>query len=550
MAAVLSLMAAAGPQAHTTAGPGPEAAPARHASQPAADADGCRATPHECAMFLIAREEYTAAIDTIQPVLARAPRDLKALNLLGIALTGAGRIEDANARFRQALAIDSTFHPARKNLAVNEFHKGRLDRARSLFQQVLAGVPQDEVAHVHLGEIEYARKRLAAALPHYEKSGARIMSNPAWMLHYASCLLNQGQTARALTVLDQLPSDDAASRFEAGVALGHAGAYRDAARFFGTARTGSRDPSAAGYNQTLMLVEAGDHEAAIRVAGELLREDVKSAELYSLVSRAFVATGRIQEAYDALRTAARLEPFAAQHYSDLALICMDHENYDLGLEIVDIGLGYQPADATLHLHRGVLLVMKGMIEQAEPEFERARTLTPDNPAPYVALAMAWMQSGRTERAVELLRRQVATSREAIVPYMLGIALVRSGVDPADAGGAEAIRAFEAAARLDPGLAGARGELGKILLKRGDVQGAIAQLEKAVELDPDNVAPAYSLAQAYRRVGRVDRAQELLARVSTLNAQERGDDPNRELRRMVMRIVRKGSAPANAAPQNP
>jgi hypothetical protein len=34
-------------------------------------------------------------------------------------------------------------------------------------------------------------------------------------------------------------------------------------------------------------------------------------------------------------------------------------------------------------------------------------------------------------------------------------------------------------------------------------------------------------------------------VSTLNAQERGDDPGRDLRRMVMRIVRAGaSAPSN------
>jgi len=168
--------------------------------------------------------------------------------------------------------------------------------------------------------------------------------------------------------------------------------------------------------------------------------------------------------------------------------------------------------------------------------------------PYVALAMAWMQSGHTPRAVDLLRsRMKAKPREAILPYLFGIALMRSGVDPTDDAAAEAIRAFEDAIRLDPQLAGPRAELGKILLGRGDTERAIEHLERAVALDPENAAPAYSLAQAYRRTGNTARAQELLARVSSLNAQGRVNDPDQELKRLVVRIVREGT-PAPAATQ--
>lgn len=113
-----------------------------------------------------------------------------------------------------------------------------------------------------------------------------------------------------------------------------------------------------------------------------------------------------------------------------------------------------------------------------------------------------------------------------------------------------MRAFEAAIRLDPRLAGPRAELGKILLKRGDVAGAIEHLEQAVALDPENAAPAYSLAQAYRRAGSAARAQELLARVSRLNAQKRGDDPDRELKRIVVRIVRDNAATTSGPSPHP
>jgi len=518
-------------------------APVSH--PPTARAD-CDRTAYECATLLIESGDFNAAIASLRPLLAKTPRDLKALNLLGIALTGAGRTAEANKRFLEALSLDPDFQPARKNLAVNEFNSRHLARAERLFNEVLARLPTDEVAHLHLAEIHYARKQPAPAVTHYEKSGGRVLSNPAWMLHYASCLLDQGHRAQAVGVLDQLPAGDGASHFEAGVLLGRAAAPADAARHFGAARSTYKDPYAAGYNQTLMLVEAGDHEGAIRVADELFRANVKSGELYNLVSRAYVATNHLQEAYDALRTAAKLEPSEEQHYLDLALICLDHENFDLGVEIVDVGLQYKPTAARLHLYRGVLLVMKGLVEQAEQEFERARALGPDGPVPYVALAMAWMQSGNTAKAVEVLRKRLqAGAREAIVPYMFGIALMRTGLDPTEEAAAEAIRAFEDAIRLDPQLAGPRAELGKILLRRGETQRAIEHLERAASLDPENAAPAYLLAQAYRRMGDTVRAQELLARVSQLNAQGRGDDPDKELRRTVLRIVRQGTASPTA-----
>ena len=59
----------------------------------------------------------------------------------------------------------------------------------------------------------------------------------------------------------------------------------------------------------------------------------------------------------------------------------------------------------LHVQRGVLLAMKGLMEQAEPEFDRARQLAPESAVPYVALAMAWMQTGQTPRAVDMLRER-------------------------------------------------------------------------------------------------------------------------------------------------
>ena len=118
--------------------------------------------------------------------------------------------------------------------------------------------------------------------------------------------------------------------------------------------------------------------------------------------------------------------------------------------------------------------------------------------------------------------------------------MRSGVDPAAPEASEAIEALRRSIHANPKFAPARSELGRLLLKRDDLDGAIVQLAKAVDLDEGSTAAIYNLAQAYRRKGDTMRAAELLARVSRLNAQERGDDPGADLKRMVVRIVREGS----------
>ena len=95
-------------------------------SRPSAARVDCDRPAYECATLLIEGGNFDAAIARLRQALTSTPRDLNLLNLLGIALTGAGRSEEANSRFREALALDAHFQPARKNLAMNEFNKGRL----------------------------------------------------------------------------------------------------------------------------------------------------------------------------------------------------------------------------------------------------------------------------------------------------------------------------------------------------------------------------------------------------------------------------------------
>jgi tetratricopeptide (TPR) repeat protein len=500
-------------------------------------ADDCNgAPPYDCAVALVQRGRLPAAIDLLEKLTAESPQNLKALNLLGIALSASGNLDKANARFEQALQADPAFLPALENLSINHFALGHADQAKAGLEAILKNSPNDESAHVYLGEIAFGAEQFGEAAAHYGKAGAKVY--PV-ILHYAECLLKTGRKDSLAAVLGAIPAEDTEKQFQAGVLLGNDGAYLEAAPYFGRARVHASDPYTTAYDQTLMLIRGGDYAGAIQLSDELFGAGLRRGELYNLVSEAYVKSGQVEKAYHALRTATELEPEAEDNYIDFAGICLDNSNYQLGLEIVDAGLKHLPDSYRLHMHRGLLMAHQGLTEEAQRDFEIASRLSPSQSLPYVALGLAWMESGDTPKAVEMLRARVkANANDFMLPYLLGVALSHSDAEP----GGEAKSAFETSVQLNPRFSPARAQLGKLLLKSGNLGDAVEQLETAIKLDPEDATAAYQLGQAYRRMGDGARAQEMLARVVKLRHQKDDIDPQDEMQRLIRQSAASGEHP--------
>jgi tetratricopeptide (TPR) repeat protein len=499
----------------------------------ASRAADCGPTAYDCAVFSIQLGDFPAAVESLKVELQQSPHDLKAINLLGIALTKSGQRKAANRRFQDALALDPHFYPARKNWAINEFDEKRFAEAEMHFNQVLQEEPGDPIVHLYLGEISFERKDCSAALKHYENGGSRMTQKSLWVMHDAQCQLTQNDSRKAVAALNLLPEDDFEDRFQGGLLLGRAGAYARAAEFFASVRKRYSDPYVAGYNQLLMLTKAASYSQAILLFHELVAEGYGHAELYNLASESYVKAGRLQDAYETLRTATRLEPTIEDNYVDLGMLCLEYENYDLGLEILDVGIHYIPSSYRIYVQRGVMLVMRGHMEEAEREFQMASTLAPEKTLSYVALSEVWMQSGQTQKAVELLREKTKVAgNDFIVPFIFALALIRSGADAGSPQSAEAMHALEVSIRLKSNFPRSHAELGQLFLKVGEVDRGIAELKIAIDLDPTDSGPLYQLGQAYRRKGQKAEAEALLARVAQLHSSQHDLDLKQELKRLV------------------
>lgn len=493
---------------------------------------------YEEALSLIRRQQFEPGIALLLKILEQSPNDIRAHNLMGIALTASGKIEEANTHFQKAIELNPRFYPALKNLAINEMRLNRIAEAKAHFTQALEFGPDDPVANLALGEIHFNEKQFAEAAQHYDRSRDLPFKDPRATLNYATSLLESNRAEKAIETLEKLPPEaDAASRFEAGVIFARLGKPESAASQFELARKDYPDPYEVTFNLTLAYVKSRNFKAAIGVAGGYLAKGQKKAELYNLLSQAYEGNGQTVEAYNALRTATQIDPKDENNYLDLATLCVDHANYDLGLEIVNIGIKNIPQSDRLYFQRGTLLAMKGQSAQAVGDFETAGKLAPNKSLPHAARGIVLLELGETPKAIALLRQRASASPDDyMVQYVLGEALNRSGPALKSPEENEAIRALEKSVSLNPDFAASRAVLGKLLLRRNEVDRAITELEKALELDPQETSSLYQLAQAHRRKGNLERAKELFAKVDRVKSEER----DKFMSRTLLRLVREGS----------
>jgi tetratricopeptide (TPR) repeat protein len=410
--------------------------------------------------------------------------------------------------------------------------------AKIHFEQLLGITPGDPVAHFALGEVYFTRKEYKQSLAHYEQSAGAYLKDPRNLLNFATACIELSQPKKAAEALQQMPATAEASiHFEAGLVLTRAGDFGRAAREFEHARKGYPDPYEAGFNLALAYFRNEEYPAAMKTGEELVATGFRKAELYNLLARIYEKSGRIKEAYESYRTATRIEPAEEINYVDLVALCLTHKNFELALEIADIGVGRLPQSSRLHLQRGIVFAVKGQLPEARAAFESTLKLAPKAGLPLVALGLVLLQMDQVPQAIELLRGRVQSGADDYLAlWFLAEALNRGGARPGTPDENEALQALEKSVRLNPDLVYSRTLLGKMLLRRGDLDRAAEHLEKALEIEPENVPATYQLAQVYNKKGNSERAKELFAKVSKSKADEREQFTTGGLER----IVREGS----------
>ncbi|MFZ0467002.1 MAG: tetratricopeptide repeat protein [Candidatus Acidiferrales bacterium] len=326
-------------------------------------------------------------------------------------------------------------------------------------------------------------------------------------------------------------SSEAESKLQTGITLTRQGRFSEAIPYFLAARGHVTDEYAASFNLALCYLGTNQFDQAIQILDSLTKDGHETADVNDLLAQAYVGSAQPKKALAAFQQAAEQNPQNERLYLFVTDACMDHQAYDLGIEILNLGLQRLPHSARLHYERGVFFTFENQPDQAKSDFNAARELAPGSEIFYMAAGQAALLEGNIAEAIRITHQGIQNGHENyILLAIFGAAVARSGATPSQREFAEAQKALEKSAAERPDYEVSQIALGELYLAAGRLDDAIARLQNARLLAPTDTAIYSHLAIAYRRRGNLDEEKQMLTILSKLNQEQaekyKTDSPNK------------------------
>jgi tetratricopeptide (TPR) repeat protein len=175
---------------------------------------------------------------------------------------------------------------------------------------------------------------------------------------------------------------------------------------------------------------------------------------------------------------------------------------------------------------GIGLLLQGDLKGAEYAFTRVTDADPGYADGWLNVARALIQEGETDRAKPFIDKALA------VDSSLGrIHFFKALIQKADGDYDGALQSLRIVESKYPRDRVALNQIGRILFLKRDYAGAVAALQRVLQVDPEDVQAHYTLMLAYRGLGRIQEA----AREETLFRRFKADESSQAItgrRRMV------------------
>jgi len=428
-------------------------------------AAGRSQTSTEAIQSLIHAHRYDEALVATRAAVQHKPDDYRLWTLQGILLSMKGNSSEALHAFDRALKIAPRYPAALRGEAQIFFQSGDM-RALPLLDKILSANPKDQTAREMRGVLERKNGDCQRALGDFAASGNSIETHPASLEAYGDCLLQLHQPQKAAEIFRRL----------ATLLPGKAWAQFDLA---------------------VPLRDAKQNEAAIKVLEPILA-DQKDPDILSLASDVYEARGETPKAVSLMREAIVLNPSNPAYYVSFAALCLNHDAFQVGIDMVDVGLRRMPGEPSLYISRGLLYAHLAQYEKAEADFQQAEKLDSEQSLSAYAIDLTDLQKNKSDATMGKIRTQLkAHPQSPLLNYLLAKLLWSQGHQTDSPEAAEAMQYAQTAVRLKPEMVDARNLLADLYIAAGQYPAAIEQSRQALHDDPSSQTAVYHLIVALR-----------------------------------------------------
>ena len=424
------------------------------------------------------------AEDLCDVALSRSPTNPRLWTLKGIGFDSLGQYNDALKAYYRALAIAPDYLSALEGAAQDEFRQGS-QKAVPLLEHAEKLRPEDSKISLMLGTLAFLRGDCQKAVAYFERDMSLTQSKSQAMEQYGSCLVQINQAKRAVPIFEGLFNQQPQNE-------------------------------AARYNFAFVQLQTGQYSDVLKTLAPLTDRDPPDSDSLSLLVQAYESMLDTPHAVETLQRAMAAYPLNPEFYVSFATISLAHRSFQVGVDVLNVGIARLPAEASLYFARGVLYLELDQYQKSEEDFDRAEVLNPQLPFGSAALGLSKLQLRQPAEAEKIARLDLAKNPDdPYLNYVLAESIRQQGFPPGTPEFKLALSAAEKSVRLQPDYSRARQLLSRLYLANGKYELAIEQGREAVKRAPEDQEVLYQLILAMKRAGKTAEIPGLLKQFQDL-----------------------------------
>jgi tetratricopeptide (TPR) repeat protein len=398
-----------------------------------------------------------------------------------------------------------------ERLAVLYFAEKRNDDMLKTLQEIKSHAKEYAAAYVDVGDFYYRLGDGESAIREYKEGMAKDPQRRAtYQKHIIEVLMHQGKRAEAAAMNDGIlkdnPDDSDAKSLDASLKLDKGDIVRAQTELQQVVTLSPNNPVAhfnlgRAYAMRREWEQARQQFArAIEIRGDYLPAYIAMAQLEA-------ARGDFNAAIKAAQRALAFDPnnLRARLIQVAALINL--QKYPDARAMLDALQAAHPDSVDVQFQMAALLLAENKQKEAEAAFRKVYDMNPANPRGLLGLTEVYMAQGKADQAMAALQAEVAKAPSRLdLRVALADTAARTGrFDMAIQNYRQVADSMDKDARQ---RADVMLRMGEAYRRKGDLQNAIASLEKAREAYPESIVVLSNLALVLDQANRWDEARKV------------------------------------------
>ena len=469
---------------------------------------------------MIRAGDTSTAENELQLILGTQPSDSNALNLLGVIRVKQQRQAEAEKLFLSAVRHSPRLVGGYVNLGRLYQDQHEIERAEWAYTEAAKLAPDNPEINYQLASLSIDQGDFAKALIHVQQ-----IPRASWRVeeYYiaTNSYLNLSQPDKAISLVD----------------------YADRARWLESEEAATAFAS--------LLIKAKVPARAIAILEKALEQNQNSIRLEYELGSAYASDKQWSKAENSFNAVLKLDGGSVMALRGLAEIARARGELEKALAYLVQARKLAPDDLKTLYEFAVTAFSMDLILDALPVAEKLYSIDQKNPAYVHLLAVSRFRHDEKEAAEELLHEYTKLRpKDSLGYYLLGVTLYTTKryaeargfllrslsfgpnsdsayllalIAQSEKDNATALKWLRDVGPTSQSYAPAQTLLGIIYAEQNDLALARSTLDRAVQLNPKDLRATYQLALIYSKLGEKERARELFATADTLREAQRNQE---------------------------